>query len=84
MKSRGIARVGLLASSLVASAMLVSAPDITRSDASDTSSAASPAISRSYDGNATAGARGNYVQRLGCEKASKPTCNKPGRRSSRR
>jgi hypothetical protein len=84
MKSRGIARVGLLASGLVAGAMMVSAPGIASSEPLNAPSAASSAIDSDHNGNATAGVRGNYVQRLGCEKASKPACNKPGRRSSRR
>jgi hypothetical protein len=81
MKSRGIARVGVLASGLVAGAMMVSAPGIASSEPLNASSAASSVIGIDRVGNSAAG---NYVQRLGCEKASKPACNKPGRRSSRR
>ena len=84
MKSRGIARVGLLASGLVISSLLVSTPDIARSDALDASSTVSGPIISSNGGSAVAGGRGDYVQQLGCEKFNKPTCNKPGRRSTRR
>jgi hypothetical protein len=81
MKSRGAARVGLLASGLVVSAIMVLTPDIASSEALATSTFASGTID---NGGSTAGAGGDHVQRLGCEKASKPTCNKPGRRSTRR
>jgi hypothetical protein len=84
MKSRGIARVGLLASGLVISSLMVSTPDIARSDALGTSSSVSGPISGSNGGSAVAGGRGDYVQHLGCDKFAKPSCNKPGRRSSHR
>jgi hypothetical protein len=84
MKSRDIARVGVLASGLVAAAVMVSTADIASSEASGGSSAAPSAISSIIDGGATAGPRTNDLQHLGCEKASKPACNKPGRRSSHR
>ena len=84
MKSRGIARVGLAASGLVISALLVSTPDIARSDALDASSAGTGVTVSSDGGSAAAGGRGDYVQHLGCDKFNKPSCNKPGRRSSRR
>ena len=84
MNSRGIARVGLLASALVISALVVSTPDIARSDAVAESSAVSGPTIDSSGGNAVAGSRGDYVQHLGCEKFSRPSCNKPGRRSTHR
>ena len=84
MKSRGIARAGLGASGLVISALLLSTPHIARSDALNASSAGNGVTVSSDRGSAAAGGRGDYVQRLGCDKFNKPSCNKPGRRSSRR
>lgn len=84
MESRGIARVGLLASGLVTISLMVSTPDIAGSGALNASGVASGVTVSSYGGSAVAGGHGDYVQQLGCEKASKPTCNKPGRRSTRR
>jgi len=84
MNPRGIARVGLLASGLVISSLLISTSDIARSDALTASSAVSgPAISSTGSGAVTGG-RGDYVQHLGCDKFRKPSCNKPGRRSTHR
>lgn len=84
MKSRDIARVGLLALGLSIGSLTVSAPDIARSDTPNALRAGSGAVVINSDGSAQAGGRQDYTQRLGCEKASKPTCNKPGRRSTRR
>jgi len=80
VKSRGIARVGLLAPGLVIGSLLVSTPDIALSASSD---ANAPTVS-SAGGSAVTGGHGDYVQHLGCDKFSKPSCNKPGRRSTRR
>jgi hypothetical protein len=84
MNTRGSARVSLLASGLVISSLLVSAPDIARSDVLDASSAVSGETSSSNRGSAAADGRGGYVQHLGCEKLRKPSCSKPGRRSTHR
>jgi hypothetical protein len=84
MKSRGIARAGLLASGLVISSLLVSAPDIARSDALNALSPAGGGTMSGDAASAVAGGRGSYVQHLGCDKFNKPSCNKPGRRSTHR
>ena len=84
MTSRGIARVGLLASGLVLSSLMVSTPEIARSEALSVPSAAIGAPIGGGDGGAIIGGHGDYIQHLGCDKPKKPSCNKPGRRSTRR
>lgn len=84
MTPRGIARVGLLASGLVITSLVVSTPDIARSDVIAASSDANGAIVTSTGGTTVTGGHGDSVRPLGCDKFSKPACNKPGRRSSRR
>ena len=84
MNPRGIARAGLLASGLVISSLLISTPDIARSEALNASSDVNDATVSSTGGSAVAGGRGDYVQHVGCDKFRKPSCNKPGRRSTHR
>ena len=80
MNSRGVARVGLLVSSLMISGLLISAQDNARLYVSNATVAGSGVTG----GSAVAGDRGNHVQSLGCDKPKKPSCNKPGRRSTHR
>jgi hypothetical protein len=77
MNSRGITRLGLLASGLAISATVALTPD---SAAFGVVSAASGTSNSSASGaRELVGQQGN-----GCERIRKPACNRPGRRSSHR
>lgn len=84
MKSRGMVRVGLLAGSLIVSSLLGSPSDLSWSGTLTAASpGAGPSVVGSVEGIATRD-RGAHVQAVGCEKQRKPSCNKPGRRSTHR
>jgi hypothetical protein len=84
MKPRDIARVSLLAGSLMIGSLLLSRSDMSGSDPLTASGLESSAVVMSPSGGIVTGGRGVYIQQLGCEKARKPNCNKPGRRSTHR
>ena len=77
MSSRGIAGLGLLASSLVMSAAVVLTPEIVT--ASVVNNAASIANTSIGDAKELVAQQGN-----GCERVRRPACNRPGRRSTHR
>jgi hypothetical protein len=77
MNSRGITRLGLLASGLAISATVALTPDIASFSVVN---AASGTSNSSVSGaRELVGQQGN-----GCERIRKPACNRPGRRSSHR
>jgi len=84
MNSRDIARVGLLAAGLTVGSVFALPSDISWSDTTTAAGLGSSAVVNSPDSGIAAGDRGTYIQHLGCEKPKKPSCNKPGRRSTHR
>lgn len=84
MKPRGVARMALVASGVMIGSLVMPTLDMVRSGVLNASSTISESAFSSYDGSARVGDRGHFVQQLGCEKARKPSCNKPGRRSTHR
>ncbi|MDT5090029.1 MAG: hypothetical protein QOG47_2736 [Mycobacterium sp.] len=77
MSSRGIARLGLLASGLVISATVALTPEV---------AAAGVVNGAAISANTSiTGAKGHVAQQgNGCERVRRPACNRPGRRSTHR
>ena len=77
MNSRGIARLGLLASGLAISATVALTPDIAVVSAENVaSSSTNVSITNAKE---LVAQQGN-----GCERTRRPACNRPGRRSTHR
>ena len=76
MNSRGIARLGLLASGLLLCASTAFAVDAQANSAG--------MLADSSNVGSVVRGGGGHVQYVGCDRPKKPGCNKPGRRSSHR
>lgn len=77
VSSRGIARLGLLVSSLVISATVALMPEVAAHNVVNGAASAAP--------TSIAGARELVAQQgNNCERVRRPACNRPGRRSTHR